>query len=460
MYELILKKGVKILGEIIQFIITLVLVYIGGKLVQQFDLPAILGWLVVGMVLGPNVLNLLSNEIISSSWYSFIATISQMIVGVMIGSNLILEKVKKAGGDALKLTLSMIVSVLIIVTLGFTLLLSGMSMPIIVAFMIGAVAIATAPAPALSIIDEYNTDGPLSRTTVSMTVLNSVIVTLFFYGFISIFQSVYSDSNMSIVLTLSLMILVPILLGFFAGYLTSSIIDDDSRGKKASLIFFASLVLLTSLLLLMDNFLYPQPLVNFILAGAAFAAGFVNFEDDGVRERTGQAFAPIQSMGLLILIVNLAAPLDPSLLLSSGLWSLVYIVLRASGYWLGGFIGGKIIGADKNVQKYIGLTMLPHSGVALVNTGVAAGALALIFPGYASFIQTLIPAAAIINELLAVLIGKKAYEWAGEIDMAEDSEEDFIREKTSHRAIRPYDDSYYQNKRHPKQKELKRKNTN
>lgn len=68
----------------------------------------------------------------------------------------------------------------------------------------------------------------------------------------------------------------------------------------------------------------------------------------------------------------------------------------------------------QTVQKYLGLTLLPHSGVSLVFTGIAVSTLAEAAPNCAQILQGTIAAAAVINEVIAVIIAKKGFEWAGE----------------------------------------------
>ena len=62
----------------------------------------------------------------------------------------------------------------------------------------------------------------------------------------------------------------------------------------------------------------------------------------------------------------------------------------------------------------MGLTLLPHSGVSLVFTGIAVSVLSGPAPECASIIQGTIAAAAVINEIIAVFMAKKGFEWAGE----------------------------------------------
>ncbi len=72
----------------------------------------------------------------------------------------------------------------------------------------------------------------------------------------------------------------------------------------------------------------------------------------------------------------------------------------------------------RTVQKYLGLALLPHSGVSLVFTGIAVSTLSQSAPDSAKMIQGTIAAAAIMNEVIAVIAAKKGFEWAGEFGKA------------------------------------------
>lgn len=65
-------------------------------------------------------------------------------------------------------------------------------------------------------------------------------------------------------------------------------------------------------------------------------------------------------------------------------------------------------------KKYLGLTLLPHSGVSLVFTGIICSTLSSV-PELVKIVQGTI-AAAVINEFIAVIVAKKGFELAEEIN--------------------------------------------
>lgn len=71
---------------------------------------------------------------------------------------------------------------------------------------------------------------------------------------------------------------------------------------------------------------------------------------------------------MILVILNLGAPLDYHLVFGAGLFTAIYIISRALGKYFGARFGATITKSPETVQKYLGLTLLPHSGVSLVFT--------------------------------------------------------------------------------------------
>lgn len=79
--------------------------YVFGKALSKIKLPAILGWLVAGMILGPCLAGVLSQEIIDSTWYRVVIKILEGFAGVMIGSEIVFSDLKKYGAKTVGIPL-------------------------------------------------------------------------------------------------------------------------------------------------------------------------------------------------------------------------------------------------------------------------------------------------------------------------------------------------------------------
>lgn len=164
-----------------------------------------------------------------------------------------------------------------------------------------------------------------------------------------------------------------------------------------------------------------------MLSGIAFSGILVNTLEEERIQEVMEAINPIISISLVILIISLGAPLDYKLILGAGILTALYIISRAIGKILGAYTGGKISKADDKVCKYLGLALLPHSGVSLLFTGIAVSTLSPFVPEYTAMIQGTIASSAVINEIIAVFLAKYSFKMAGEIDFkASDKAEDII----------------------------------
>lgn len=83
--------------NIVFWLATLLIALLAGKAVSKIKLPAILGWLIAGMILGPNALGLLPQELLSASWYKIIIMWMQCAFGLMLGTELVWSRIKNYG---------------------------------------------------------------------------------------------------------------------------------------------------------------------------------------------------------------------------------------------------------------------------------------------------------------------------------------------------------------------------
>lgn len=157
--------------------------------------------------------------------------------------------------------------------------------------------------------------------------------------------------------------------------------------------------------------------LNYMLMGVSFSAVFTNMVGKDRLEEIRNDFQPVLTVSLLAAIVDLGAPLNYHLILGAGFYTFLYITARGVGKYFGARLGAKAMKLPDTVQKYLGLTLLPHSGVSLVFTGTACAALASR-PELVGILQGTIAAAAVINEVIAVIMAKKGFELAGEIEKA------------------------------------------
>lgn len=401
--------------DILRLLLVVAVAFIAGKLLAKVKLPSILGWLITGMVLGPHALGILNESIMTQSWYDPIMHILECSVGLMIGTELVWKKLRSYGNQIFITTLTQSLGTFLLVSAVFAVVFYKIGIPIYLATIFGGIALATAPAPALSIVNEYKTDGPVTRTLIPMAALDDMVGVIVFFTVIAVVSANISVQKLPLYMIL-LVIFLPIIIGISVGYLAGILLKKEQTQLKTILILIC-MILVASIIGFFFNYVaLPKPALNFMMIGMAFSATFANIVSEEKLESIMGSFEPILGFSLLVAIINLGAPLDYHLILGAGLFTAIYILSRAAGKIGGAYFGATITKSPDTVKKYLGLTLLPHSGVSLVFTGIAVSVLSGPAPENAKIIQGTIAAAAVINEIIAVLISKQAFIWSGEMN--------------------------------------------
>ena len=128
-----------------------------GRGARKIKLPSILGYMLLGIVSGPSLLNMFNES--SLERLSFITQISLGFVAFSIGSELSLSSLKRLGPGIISIILAESFAAFIVVTIAVYLLTRDLPMAIV----FGAVAPASAPAGTVAVIQEYKAKGSLTK---------------------------------------------------------------------------------------------------------------------------------------------------------------------------------------------------------------------------------------------------------------------------------------------------------
>lgn len=388
--------------------------FVCGKMVSKVRLPAILGWLIAGIVFGPYLAQVVTFDVTDALWYKVLIKFFECFAGVMIGREIILKKIANSGKQIIGITFVQSIGTFIFVSAVFAVVFLISGIPVYLAFIFGGIALATAPAPALSIVNEYHTKGPVTKTLIPLAAIDDVIGVIVFFTVISIVSGVKGNGSTSAAAIVGIVFL-PFVIGILTGTIASFIIKHTKNNRLRFIFLLLFLCLSTVCGLLTDFYVFGSFNLNYLLIGMAFSATVVNIVPESELEAALKMYNPLLSLSLVAVIVNLGMPLDCRLIAGAGLFTAVYIISRAMGKIGGAYLGGKLTKAEPTVTKFLGFTLLPHSGVSLVFTGIAVSTLTAIDASLASIVSGTIVAAAIINEVIAVIVAKFAFKWAGEI---------------------------------------------
>ncbi len=403
--------------DILCLALAIALAFGAGKLASLAKMPAVLGVLISGMILGPNALNLLNQGILDAPAYETLVSFLECCMGLMLGSEMVWKKMRSYGKQIVVITFAQSLVTFAVVSLAFSVIFHFMGIPVFLGLIFGGIAMATAPAPALSIISEYKTDGPVTRTLIPLAVIDDVIAICTFISVMGVV--LHHTSNGSIPGYLILLIVAfPLLIGTLVGWPLSLVLKRIASGKKRAAVLLGGIVLTAGLTMFANTYLMPFPVLNYMMSGMVYSAVLANRTEEKAFQETMKYCNPIVGACFTVIILNLGAPLDYHLILGAGVFTAVYIITRAVGKMGGAALGAELSHGAPTVKKYLGMTLLPHSGVSLVLTGIAISALTGDYSQYGDIVRGTIAAAAVINEIIAVFVARWGFTLAGEMGKA------------------------------------------
>ena len=393
---------------ILRLLAVVVLAALAGKLASKLKMPAVLGFLIAGMAFGPHALNLLTQEILDHRAYHTLISFLECGMGLMLGSEMVWRKMRSYGKQIVVITLAQSLMTFAVVSAAFSMIFYWMDIPVFLGLIFGGIALATAPAPALSIVTEYKTDGPVTKTLIPLAVIDDVIAICVFLSVMGVILRQTAGDALPWYL-IPLVVLFPIVIGAVTGSLAAAVMKKVSSPKGNAAVVWAGVLLTAVLTALANQYLMPLPILNFMLSGMVYSAVFANILDEAKLETVMKYCTPVVNACFTLIILNLGAPLDYHLILGAGAFTAVYIIARAVGKMGGAALGAQLSHAAPTVKKYLGMVILPHSDVSLVLTGIAISALSGSYSQYGDIVRGTIAAAAVINEIIAVFVARQGF---------------------------------------------------
>jgi len=383
-----------------------------GRLVKKVGLPSIIGYMLLGTVMGVSVLKLFHHEHLRE--LTFITDIALGFVAFSIGNELKMSTLKSLGKSIGLIIVFESVSALILVAV-LVYLVTG---DIVTALIFGSLAPATAPAGTVAVIREYKAKGKLSSSLYAVAGFDDGVAILLF-GFTAAIarQILLSSSGISQgslasgLIQPSVEIVLSLVLGSVLGFLYSYLIPKLVSKNNIPALTFGFILMGAGLA---EMFHLSLILVNmgigFVLANTTKQSTVVS-----VNEQL-RSLMPL----LFILFFFLAgAHLNFASLPALGLIGVAYMVGRAAGKIGGSWLGAYLGGASKTIRNNIGFGLLSQAGVAIGLSLLVSQEFSSIDSAQAHAIAasvvTTITATCILFEILGPITAKIALKNAGEI---------------------------------------------
>jgi len=383
-----------------------------GRLVKKVGLPSIIGYMLLGTVMGVSVLKLFHHEHLRE--LTFITDIALGFVAFSIGNELKMSTLRSLGKSIGLIIVFESVSALILVA-ALVYMVTG---DLVTALIFGSLAPATAPAGTVAVIREYKAKGKLSSSLYAVAGFDDGVAILLF-GFTAAIakQILLSSSGISQgslaagLIQPSVEIVLSLVLGTALGFLYSYLIPRLVSKNNIPALTFGFILMGAGLA---EMFHLSLILVNmgigFVLANTTKHSTVVS-----VNEQL-RSLMPL----LFILFFFLAgAHLNFASLPALGLIGIAYIVGRSAGKIGGAWLGAYVGGASSTIRDNIGLGLLSQAGVAIGLSLLVSQEFSGIDSAHAHSIAasvvTTITATCILFEIVGPVTARIALKRAGEI---------------------------------------------
>jgi Kef-type K+ transport system membrane component KefB len=382
----------------------LLLGFVGARLLKLVRLPSVTAFLLVGILIGPQLLNLVTVEIFTAS--EFFSNLVLGLIAFSLGENFRLDKLRQGMNQVMWISLSAALAAWVLVSTALVIYFMAVQIPVYPAIVLGAAASATAPAATVLVIREYRASGLLTELLLKVVAIDDAWCLIFAAMAIAVGNAMRADVfQMSIVFAGLGEIFGALALGGVLGYLSSKL----SRFVRTS----EELLVYALGLLLLDVGLSIALEVSVLLSAMMMGLVLVNMLRENYK--FFEVLRSVDTPLYLVFFILSGAHLDFGILYKMGIAGVLYVAFRTIGKVYGARIGAKISHAPKTVESWLGLSLTPQAGVAL-GIGLVAK---ITFPDFGNYIFTIIAATSVVFELVGPLLTKYSLVRAGEISPSE-----------------------------------------
>ncbi len=396
-----------------------------SRVVKPLKLPAVTGYLIAGVLIGPYCLGRIgidgfgftSMESVAS--LSILSDVALGFIAFAIGDEFRLSQLKKTGKQATVIGIVQAVFTTLVVDaalIGLHFILGEDKFPLSAAIVLGAIAAATAPAATLMVVRQYKAKGKLTSLLLPIVALDDAVGLVIFAVSFGVAKALVNGefSLVSIIVDPIVEIVISLIMGAILGWVLSFAEKFfHSRSKRQAIVVTAIILAVavskyqTAVGSIHIGF---SPLLVCMMLGTVFC-NVCDFSAE-LMERTDRWTAPL----FILFFVVSGSELEFSIFTDIAVVGIgvVYIISRSIGKYVGARISAKSVKCEPHIQKYLGITLLPQAGVAL---GMSVTAMSLGDEG--QIIRNIVLFGVLVYELVGPTLTKISLQKAGEISPKE-----------------------------------------
>ena len=396
--------------------------FLGSKLFQWIGIPQVVGFIVMGVLLGTSFLNLVPIELVNE--LTFISEIALGLIGFDMGSHLRFSEIRRLGVSILLILLFESIGTFLLVSTGIYVITHSLH----TALIFGALSSATAPAATVDVLAEYDAKGPLTTSLLAVVGLDDAISLILCSLASSLAFSSLTGSGMPSALQLLELpvfeIFGSLVLGCSAGLLLNLIMRRMKSHHDTMAMSIGFVFLCVGL---------SQALgLSLILTTMVMGVTIVNRSPEHGRHIR----YTVEQAGPVIYVLFFAlvgARFQVHLLPTMGIIGITYVTLRSTGKYFGAWIGGHVGRAEPQVRDNLGLGLLSQAGVAIglaISVHNRFSCLGAEGEVLGTLVISVITATTFIVQIIGPIGVKLAISRAGEIGKAKLTENGWASEGT------------------------------
>ncbi|MCA9685747.1 MAG: cation:proton antiporter, partial [Myxococcales bacterium] len=370
-------------------------------------MPKVTGYIISGLVLGPNVANVLSDQVVTEM--TMFKTLALGLIALTAGLELEVKALARLAktllstvGAKVLIAAPMVGAALVAAELTFHPLgTEGTGPALALGMIFAALSVGTSPAISLAIVSETGAKGRLSELVLGAAVLKDLVVVVVLAIAIAAAGSTLSGGG----LDSEVIVHVAEEIGgsLLAGAILGALLIAYLRFIQAEMLMFvAAMVLVVAEI---AKALHLELLLVFIVAGFV-VRNFSEYEHDLLH--------PLEMVSLPVFVVfftNAGAQVNIQATIAVLPVAVLLFTVRAGGYWLAARLGNKFGGEKPEVADNAWYAYLPQAGVTLGLVGIAVSSLPEIGPQ----IKNLGMAVVTLNLFAGPLALRTALRRAGEL---------------------------------------------
>jgi len=338
--------------------IIIVLGLTGDVIFKKIKLPGLVAMLLIGIVIGPYLLNLLNNKLINIS--ADIRMIALIIILLRAGLELKRSDIKKVGTQTILLSMIPAIFECIIITLLAPILL-GISY--LEAAILGAILGAVSPAVVVPMMIDFiekkkGTKKGIPSLIIGASSIDDIFVIVIFTILLGMYQG--NDTNILLqLLEIPESILLGIIIGIVMGYILYKLFQKfPLQATKITLLTISVALFLAWLEQELKSFL---PIASLL---AVMTLGFILVEkSEEIARSISRHTAKIWILGEIFLFVLVGTQVNIETALHAGFFGLIIITIGLIGRSIGTYLC--LMGSNLDIKEkfFVVISYLPKATV-------------------------------------------------------------------------------------------------